>query len=170
MIIMRRNGQAIWRTLSLAGLIAAAVAAVSPAASAGECPPDKVVASGDGQKAGATAPKDVTDTVLAAVDLGKEINGMEGRKLRTRLLEIQPGGEVPWHSHADRPALIYVLEGTVEEYSSRCAVPIVHKAGDVSREENNEMHWWKNGGTTVVRLLSTDIFNEGGAKTASRKQ
>ena len=76
------------------------------------------------------------------------------------MLVIQPGGEVPWHSHGDRPALIYVLEGTVEEYSSRCAVPITHRAGEVSREQDNEAHWWKNNGTGVVRLLSTDIVHE----------
>ncbi len=41
-----------------------------------------------------TMPKDVTDTVIGAVDLGKEIN-VEGRQLRTRRLVVQPGGIVP---------------------------------------------------------------------------
>ena len=35
--------------------------------------------------------------------------------MRVRQLEIQPGGIVPWHSHADRPALIYVVSGEIVE-------------------------------------------------------
>ena len=30
-------------------------------------------------------------------------------------LVVQPGGIVPWHSHADRPALIYVVSGEIVE-------------------------------------------------------
>jgi quercetin dioxygenase-like cupin family protein len=42
---------------------------------------------------------------------------------------------VPWHSHEDRPALIYVVSGTIFEYASNCAVPIEHKTGEVSVEK-----------------------------------
>ena len=64
-----------------------------------------------------TMPKDVTDTVIGAVDLGKEIN-VDGRQLRTRRLVVQPGGIVPIHSHADRPALIVVVSGSITEHRS----------------------------------------------------
>jgi quercetin dioxygenase-like cupin family protein len=74
-----------------------------------------------------------------------------------RRLEIEPGGIVPWHSHAERPAIIYVVSGTIEEYSSDCAVPIVHKAGDVSAEAKDISHWWKNTGTETVVLISADL-------------
>ena len=40
--------------------------------------------------------------------------------LRFRKLTIEPGGIVPWHSHDDRPALIYVAEGEIIEYASNC--------------------------------------------------
>ena len=59
---------------------------------------------------------------------------IEGRELRFRKLTIEPGGIVPWHSHDDRPALIFVQQGKIEEYASNCAVPIVHKAGDIRPE------------------------------------
>ncbi len=156
-MIIDSKRRACWRGLSLAGAVVGAIAVASGAAMAGECPADQMAT--DAMKPGATAPKDVTDTVLAHVDLAQEIPGMDGRQLRTRLLVIQPGGEVPWHSHADRPALIYVLEGTVTEYSSGCKVPIEHKTGEVSTESNGESHWWKNNGAGVARLLSTDIFH-----------
>lgn len=116
-------------------------------------------------KPGPSEPKDVKDTVLSSVDLGQEIPGFEGRKLRTRMLVIQPGGIVPWHSHQDRPALIYVMEGTVTEYASNCSVPIVHKTGDISTETKEVSHWWKNTGKTVAKLLSSDVFHD--QKTAS---
>ena len=71
---------------------------------------------------------------------------------------IEPGGVVPWHSHDDRPALIYVVRARSPNMPSNCAGPIVHKAGDVARETKGTSHWWKNlGGETVV-LTSSDIF------------
>ena len=80
-----------------------------------------------------TMPKDVTDTVIGSVDLGKEIN-IQGRQLRTRRLVVQPGGIVPIHSHADRPALIVVVSGSITEHRSDSATPVEHRAGDISRE------------------------------------
>ena len=109
--------------------------------------------------AGATAPKDVTDNVLAEIDLSKEMVAANDHLFRMRRLEIQPGGIVPWHSHADRPALIYVVAGEITEYASTCAVPIVHEAGDVSVDAGRS-HWWKNTGSKAVVLISADILHD----------
>ena len=76
---------------------------------------------------------------------------------RMRRLDVQPGGEVAWHSHEDRPALIYVVSGTITEYSSHCAVPIVHKTGELSVEQAGLSHWWKNTSKHPVVLISADI-------------
>lgn len=116
---------------ALAGLVVGSAAFVSTAF-AGECPADKV-------KANVREPVDfkpagVTDTVLATIDLSKEPIKADGRMQRVRRLVIQPGGIVPWHSHDDRPALIYIIDGEINEYNSNCSVPIVHKTGDVARE------------------------------------
>lgn len=105
-----------------------------------------------------TMPKGVTDTVIGAIDLGPEIN-VDGRQLRTRRLVVQPGGVVPFHSHADRPALIYTVSGSITEYSSTCTVPIQHKAGDISREAGGLSHYWINNGKKPAVLLSSDVFN-----------
>ena len=77
-----------------------------------------------------------------------------------RKLVVAPGGVVPWHSHDDRPALIYVIEGEINEYNSNCSVPIVHKTGDVARETLGTSHWWKNLGDKTVTLLSFDILHD----------
>jgi quercetin dioxygenase-like cupin family protein len=142
-------------------LAIAAVGALGFAANvafAGECPADKRVPDGQGQKPGATAPVGVTDVVRASTDLSKEPAKIAGRQFRLRQLDVQPGGVVPWHSHNERPAMIYIVSGEVVEYASSCAVPIVHKAGDVAPEKNGTSHWWKNTGSTPAVLISVDLF------------
>jgi quercetin dioxygenase-like cupin family protein len=113
-----------------------------------------------GQKPGAMAPKDVTDVVVGSIDLASHPVMVEGRTLRMRRLEVAPGGEVPWHSHADRPAIIYIVAGTVTEYASSCTVPIVHRAGDVSVEDATTQHWWKNTGDQTAVLISADLLHD----------
>jgi quercetin dioxygenase-like cupin family protein len=149
-----------WRSLAMAAIVAgAALASTTSAMAAGDCPADKIVADGKGQAMGPTEPKGVTDTVLAAIDLAKEKVQLTDHQFRMRRLEIQPGGVVPWHSHADRPALIYVVSGEITEYASTCAIPLVHKAGEVSVDAGRS-HWWKNTGKTPVVLISSDILHD----------
>ena len=139
--------------------IAAAVAAIfSVSAFAGECPADKRVADGKGQQMVTHAAKGVTDVVRASTDLANEPVALKGRVFRLRELNIEPGGIVPWHSHNERPAMIYIVTGEVVEYASSCAVPIVHKAGDVAPEKNGTSHWWQNHGTVPSKLISVDLF------------
>jgi quercetin dioxygenase-like cupin family protein len=135
--------------------IAGALAIGSPLAAAGECPAGKVTT--DGQKAGATAHKDVAEKLLGQIDLAKEKVAVADHHLRMRRLDIKPGGEVAWHSHAERPALIYVVSGTITEYASTCAVPIVHSTGELSVEKGGLSHWWKNTSDKPVVLISSDI-------------
>jgi quercetin dioxygenase-like cupin family protein len=138
---MRTNSQKrqpIWRGLTVAGIAAGALFAVSTTALAGECPADK--RGVDIVKPVTIPPKGVSDMVLASIDLATEKLALDDHKFRLRKLVIQPGGEVPWHSHAARPALIYIVEGEIFEYSSDCAVPILHKAGDVSPETKGVAH------------------------------
>lgn len=143
------------RTLLASALIATALAAP---AFAGECPADKMKA--DATKAVNYGPKGVTDNVLSMIDLSKEKIALNGHMMRVRRLEVQPGGIVPWHSHADRPALIYIVSGEIYENNSNCAVPILHKAGEVARETHMTSHWWQNTGKTPVTLLSFDIATD----------
>jgi quercetin dioxygenase-like cupin family protein len=127
-------------------------------ASAGECPAGKEGSNAlDGA---ATAPVGVTDTELAAVDLSKESVQLSERRLRMRHMTIAPGGIVPLHSHADRPALIMVTSGEVYENNSKCTVPILHKAGDIAREYLGTQHWWQNKTDKPVELTIADIVND----------
>jgi quercetin dioxygenase-like cupin family protein len=133
-------------------------------AQAGECPKDKVMAGAT--KQGTTMPKGINDTVLGSIDLSGEMVKADGYKFRLRRLVVGPGGVVPWHEHKERPALIYIVSGQITEYRSSCAVPIVHKAGDLAVESGDLAHWWKNTSKRPVVLLSSDILHDGGdAKT-----
>jgi quercetin dioxygenase-like cupin family protein len=126
---------------------------------AGQCPADKVAAN---DLAGAaTAPVGVVDTELSSIDLSKENVKLDHRRLRLRHMTIAAGGIVPLHSHEDRPALIMVNSGEIYEYSSKCAVPILHKAGETAREFLGTRHWWKNTGTQTVDLTIGDVVNDG---------
>ena len=136
-----------------------AAAAVPGIAQADQCPASK---SGINLRPENKTPaKGVTDTVLTTIDVANEPAAITGRSFRLRRLVIQPGGVVPWHSHGERPAIIYVVQGTVTEYASSCAVPIVHRAGEATPELHNTSHWWKNTGKGVAVLLSSDLLKVG---------
>lgn len=139
-------------SVTLALLVAGS--AVSSAI-AGECPADKFKPGvREMVKVEAVG---VTDTTLGSINLETQPAHIQGRELRFRKLVIQPNGIVPWHSHDDRPALIFVQQGTIEEYASNCSVPIVHKAGDIRAEVNGTSHWWKNTGAETVILYVGDV-------------
>ena len=139
-------------------ILAAAVVSLFAAtpAFAGECPADKVGANA--LPNAPTAPVGVTEQELSSIDLAKENVHLDERRLRFRAMQIQPGGVVPLHSHADRPALIMVNTGTIYENSSKCLVPIQHKAGDITPERNPTSHWWKNTGSKPVVIYAFDLF------------
>lgn len=141
---------------------AAALAIATAAASAGECPAGK--ATDGSYTSGPTMPEGVTDEVIGSIDLSPKGGEFANQLLRMRKLTIAPGGIVPWHEHSERPANIYVLSGTIEEYRANCAVPIVHKAGETASEFGAGFaHWWKNASSEPVVLISADVFKNAAA-------
>ena len=141
------------RSIAAVAFVTATGFAVS--AQAGECPAGK---SKPNAREAVTLPgAGVTDTTLGMIDLGKEAAKIKGRELRFRKMVIAPGGVVPWHSHDDRPALIYVEQGEIIEYASNCAAPIHHKAGEIRAETQGTSHWWKNLSDSPVVLFIGDV-------------
>ena len=128
---------------------------VASTAFAGECPADKM--KPNVRTMVDYKPVGVSDVTLGSIDLGQQPAHIEGRELRFRKLTIEPGGIVPWHSHDDRPALIFVEQGEIVEYASNCEVPITHKAGDIRPEVYGTSHWWKNLGKETVILYVGDV-------------
>ena len=138
--------------------LAVAINVFPTIARAGQCPPDKVGV--DVTKPNSAAAKGVTDTVLGSIEVSQEPARIADRKFRLRKLVVQPNGVVPWHSHGDRTAIIYIVEGSITEYASNCAVPIVHKAGETALETSVTSHWWKNTGRGPAVLLSADLLHD----------
>jgi quercetin dioxygenase-like cupin family protein len=146
------------RYVVLAAIAAGSTLVGASTALAGSCPADKTKA--DARQPVTDAAKGVTDTVLGAIDLEKEPANLKERQLRFRKLTIEPGGIVPWHSHYDRPAIIYIAEGEIVEYASNCTVPILHKAGDIRPETSGTSHWWQNLGSKTVILFVGDVLHD----------
>ena len=120
-----------------------------------------VVAFGLGTAVGQQAPpKDNKGLAVGKTvtrDLGDEIAGMQGWQLRLRVLNLEPGGVVGLHSHKDRPAVAYVLQGTLTEH--RDGGPTMdHPKGDAWSEGKETTHWAENKGKTSVVAVAVDIL------------
>jgi quercetin dioxygenase-like cupin family protein len=147
---------AIRHCLLIAGLVLSSIT-LTDLAFAGECPADQKKA--DAREPVTHGPQGVTDNVIASIDVSKEPANID-RKFRMRKLTVEPGGVVPWHSHGDRPAIIYIVSGEITEYASNCTVPILHKSGEVVAETSEVSHWWKNLGDQTAVLLSADLLKD----------
>src|SRR6185437_16729983 len=102
--------------------------------------------------------KGFTSSNTTVVDLGPEIEGMAGRQLRMRMLTIEPGGYIGIHSHKDRPAVVYFMQGTDEVGQADGSKKIMHP-GDTSPATNTTTHYHRNVGDDNVILIAVDIFH-----------
>jgi len=108
------------------------------------------------------APKDnrgFTASKTTVVELGPEIEGMAGRQLRMRMLTIEPGGHIGLHSHKDRPAVVYFMQGTDVVTAGDGASKTFHP-GDTSSATKDTTHWHRNDGKDNVVLIAVDVFKE----------
>lgn len=94
--------------------------------------------------------------LLATIDLGSEIEGMEGRKLRMRMVTMSPGGVFgPVHDHRGRPGVVYVLEGTITDHRDGNATE--YGPGLGWPEDRGTVHWLENRGTVPAVEISVDV-------------
>ena len=111
------------------------------------------------QEAAPKGNKEFKANVLEAVDLGPEIDGMQGRQLRMRLLTIEPGGYIGIHSHKDRPAVAYVVQGTDTVTLEDGTVKVL-QPGDTTSADKDTTHWHRNNGKERVVLVAVDVFHK----------
>jgi quercetin dioxygenase-like cupin family protein len=108
----------------------------------------------------ADAPKDnkgYTASKTTVVDLGPEFAAMAGRQLRLRMLTIEPGGHIGLHSHHERPAVVYFMQGTDTVIRDDGSSQTFHP-GDTVGETGKTIHWHRNDGKDAVILITADIF------------
>jgi quercetin dioxygenase-like cupin family protein len=97
--------------------------------------------------------------VLATVDLTGEIEGLDGRQLRMRMVTIEPGGVFgPTHDHVGRPGIVYVLRGTITDH--RDGVDTDYGPGVGWPEDRKTTHWLENKGTIPAVEISIDIVGQ----------
>jgi quercetin dioxygenase-like cupin family protein len=112
-----------------------------------------------GHEPAAPATRGITVKLLAALDLGPEIEGMAGRQLRMRMVTMEPGGVFgPIHDHKDRPGMVYVLQGTITDH--RDGVAQEYGPGVGWPEGRSTTHWLENRGTTPAVEISVDIVRQ----------
>ena len=100
--------------------------------------------------------KGVTVEMLAAIDLGPEIEGMEGRQMRLRMVTMEPGGVYgPLHDHVGRPGMVWILQGTITDV--RDGVETEYGPGLGWPEDRNTLHWLENRGAVPAVEISFDI-------------
>lgn len=102
--------------------------------------------------------KGFTSSKATVIELGPEFAGMEGRQLRLRVLTIEPGGHIGLHSHKDRPAVVYFIQGT-DTVIRDDGTSHTFKPGDTTGEPGTTAHWHRNDGKDAVILVNVDVFN-----------
>jgi quercetin dioxygenase-like cupin family protein len=102
----------------------------------------------------------VTSELLATLDLGDEVEGLEGHSFRMRLFTFEPGAVFgPLHDHKGRPGLVFILEGTITDH--RDGVATDYGPGLGWPEDRNTLHWHENRGTVPAIEVSVDIVKQG---------
>ena len=103
--------------------------------------------------------KGISVKLLKTVDLGPEIQGMQGRQLRLRMVTMEPGGVFgPLHDHVDRPGVVYILQGTITDHRDGLATD--YGPGVGWPEDSRTLHWLENRGTLPAVEISVDIIKQ----------
>jgi len=114
--------------------------------------------TGMAQQSPPTENKGVAIKQLDTIDLGPEIQGMGGREFRMRLITVEPGGVFGLNNHQDRPAIDYVISGTVIDH--RGADSKSYGPGTSIFETHDTVHWVENKGPGQAVLVSADILKK----------
>lgn len=109
-----------------------------------------------GQQGAPTENKGIEAQVVSTIDLGPD---MANYQLRLRKIAIEPGGMAAVHSHKDRPAFAYILEGTLTEFRDG-GYQKEYGPGGVITEARDVVHWAENKGATKAVLVGVDIIKQ----------
>jgi len=109
-----------------------------------------------GQHPAPTDYRGVTETVLAAIDLAKEIDSVENRELRVSRATVAPGGHIGLHSHQGDPTIVYVLAGILTNHHDDGRTE-EFRPGQVFTEFGPPSHWVENNGQMPVTFIAANI-------------
>lgn len=103
-----------------------------------------------------TENKGFKDVELRSMNLGPEIESIQGYKLRLRRLTLEPGGVIALHDHAGRPTINYVVKGSVVTRSPGKPDEIVPTGGSMAKGKD-DLHWVENRGAEPAELIAVEV-------------
>jgi quercetin dioxygenase-like cupin family protein len=109
-----------------------------------------------GQSSPPTETKGVDAKVESVVELAPDF---PGHQLRLRTITVEPGGVAGIHSHKDRPAFAYILQGTLTELRVGGYQKAVAPGGIITESRDVE-HWAENRGSSKVVLVGIDVIKK----------
>lgn len=109
-----------------------------------------------GQQSAPTDYRSVTEDVLAAIDLAKEIDSIANRELRLSRAIVMPGGHIGRHSHQGDPTIVYLLSGVLTNHHDDGTTEEVYP-GQAFAEFGPRAHWVENNGSTPVTFIVANV-------------
>lgn len=104
--------------------------------------------------------KGVKEEKLTTIDLGKQnLNDYTQRQMRMREITLAPGGVIAVHSHKDRPAMDFVLAGSVVDHREG-QQPHTYDAGQSITEATNVVHWVENKSARPAKFVTVDLVKQ----------
>ncbi len=107
------------------------------------------------QQAGQPATRGVTARPLTTLEFADDLPSLAGRAMRMRRVDIAPGGGVDTHSHRGRPAVLYIVSGSIVE--RRGDAQRTYSAGDSYAIGGDTTHAIDNPGATPATYIEVDI-------------
>jgi quercetin dioxygenase-like cupin family protein len=108
---------------------------------------------------------------ILQLDLNNEL-GIPGRVLRMHYTTVAPHGVIGQHSHANRPTIEFLLQGTAVETSKGKDEKVVVRTfskGETELSSVDITHWWANKSRDMVKIMAVDIWT-GNSSVVSRPQ
>jgi len=106
-----------------------------------------------GQQSPPTDNKGLEAKVESTIDLAPDFPGYQ---LRLRTITFEPGGVAGFHSHKERPAFAYILQGTLTELRTGGYEKTVGPGGVITESRDVE-HWAEDRGAAKAVLVGVDI-------------
>ncbi|MBK8336289.1 MAG: cupin domain-containing protein [Sterolibacteriaceae bacterium] len=107
------------------------------------------------QQAGQPATRGVTGKPLTTLEFADDLPNLAGQAMRMRRVEIAPGGGVDTHSHRGRPAVLYIVTGSIVE--RRGGAQRTYSAGDSYAIGGDTTHAIDNPGAAPAIYIEVDI-------------
>ena len=107
------------------------------------------------QQAGVPATRGVTAGSLSTLEFADDMPKLAGQAMRMRRVDIAPGGSIDTHSHRGRPAVLYIVAGSIVE--RRGDAVREYRVGESYAIGGDISHAIDNPGPTPASYIEVDI-------------